>query len=321
MKPLISIAMCTYNGEKFIKEQLDSIIQQSYENLEIIIVDDCSFDGTADILEDIKKIDKRIVLYRNEQNLGFIKNFEKAISLCSGEYIALADQDDIWKHEKIKLFEKKIKDNVLIYSDAIFIDKYSNELGNELIRSSQNLCRGACNKAFLLTNFLSGNTIMFKKELVEHILPIPEKISYHDIWIAFVASTYGSIEFTEESMTYYRRYAEQVTNRENIVHDSFFKKLKYKKESRIKAVEARLTDLKLFKSLVILRDKNTIEIVDLLIEHYQNYENTYFNKKLYIALRKNLNEVFASFRKQKRAKVAFRTALGLKFRTMTLFKI
>ena len=93
---LISIAMTSYNGEKYIREQLDSILTQTYGNFELIICDDRSKDSTVEIIKDYCIKDSRIKLYVNEKNLGFKKNFEKAISLCKGEYIALSDQDDIY---------------------------------------------------------------------------------------------------------------------------------------------------------------------------------------------------------------------------------
>ena len=169
MDKLISIAMCTYNGERFVKEQIDSIIAQSYTKFELIVVDDCSKDNTINIIKDYQSKDDRIKLFQNENNLGFVKNFEKAISLCSGDYIALADQDDIWKKDKIEVFIKNIGDNLLIYSDAILIDQYSKEIGKELIRPNGNLVEGKCNKAFIFYNCVSGNTLMFKKELIKYI--------------------------------------------------------------------------------------------------------------------------------------------------------
>ena len=93
---MISIAMATYNGEKFLRYMLDSILSQTYQDIELIICDDNSSDSTCLILKEYEKNNSRIKLYFNESNLGFIKNFEKAISLCSGDYIALSDQDDIW---------------------------------------------------------------------------------------------------------------------------------------------------------------------------------------------------------------------------------
>jgi len=316
---LISIAMCTYNGEKYIQEQLDSILNQTYTNLEIIITDDRSSDNTLEIIKEYQEKDARIKLYDNEKNLGFLKNFDKAISLCTGDYIALSDQDDIWKHNKLEYFVQKIEDNILIYSDAIIIDKDSNEVGVELIRPKHDMCSGPCNKAFLLNNFISGNTIMFKKELVQHILPIPEQMSYHDIWIGYVASTYGNITYTEEAMTYYRKYEEQVTHQGDIIPTNIFKRLEYKKQLKIKEANRRAKELEAFLSLTILKDEDTINILKLLLEHYKNFEKIYFNYKLYKILHRYTEELFCSIRESKRSRRAFRTAVGMKLKTFSFF--
>jgi glycosyltransferase involved in cell wall biosynthesis len=100
--PLVSIAMCTYNGAKFMAKQLESIINQTYKNLEIVIVDDRSTDDTVAIVEQFAKNDERIKFYQNETNLGFNKNFEKAVNLTTGDYISISDQDDIWLPTKIE---------------------------------------------------------------------------------------------------------------------------------------------------------------------------------------------------------------------------
>jgi glycosyltransferase involved in cell wall biosynthesis len=92
---MISLAMPTYNGERFLREQLDSIYNQTIVPDEVIVVDDCSTDGTISILEEYKK-KYGLKYWVNEKNLGYNKNFEKAISLCTGDYIALSDQDDVW---------------------------------------------------------------------------------------------------------------------------------------------------------------------------------------------------------------------------------
>ncbi len=316
---LISIAMCTYNGEKFIKEQLDSILSQTYTQLELIITDDKSSDNTISIIKEYQKNDSRITLYENEINLGFLKNFEKSISLCTGDYITLADQDDIWKKNKLELFINNIHNNVLIYSDAIIIDKNSQETGVQLIRPKSNLCSGTCNKAFFLNNFISGNTMMFKTELREHILPIPEQMSYHDIWIGYVASTYGTITYTDEPMTYYRKYEGQVTHQGDVIPKNIFKRLEYKKNLRLKVAKIRIKDIEAFLSLSILKDDDTILLLNLLLEHYKNYKNIYFNFRLYSILKKYTQEVFCSIREDKRNRRAFRNAVGLRLKELSFF--
>ena len=119
-KPLVSVVMATYNGERFIAEQLESILTQTYSNLEIIIVDDRSTDQSYTILESYAAKDTRIRLFRNEQNLGYVKNFEKGLSLAGGVYIAPSDQDDIWLPHKITTLVNHINDNTIVYSCLLY---------------------------------------------------------------------------------------------------------------------------------------------------------------------------------------------------------
>ena len=100
-KPLVSIAMATYNGGKYIKEQLFSILDSDYENLEIIIVDDASSDNTLAIINNFMTVDNRIKLYTSNENKGALYAFERALTLSTGDFIALSDQDDIWDKNKI----------------------------------------------------------------------------------------------------------------------------------------------------------------------------------------------------------------------------
>ena len=321
MQPLVSIAMCTYNGERFLKEQLNSLINQTYKNLEIIICDDGSTDKTIDIIKEYQNNDSRIKLYQNETNLGFIKNFEKAISLTKGEYIALSDQDDIWKLHKIESFVANIGANTLIYSDALLIDASSNELNKDLIRGTNNLCKGGCNRALLLNNFISGNTMMFHKKLLKHILPIPKTISYHDIWIGFVASTLGEITYTQEAMIYYRRYEEQVTHANKVKHTNFLKKQKFKENELIHLYNIRANDLECFFNLPILQNQDTKKIIKDLIWHFRNHQKLYFNTSLYKILHTYKNDIFASIKTKKRNKLIRKYAIGLKLRKMAFFKL
>src|SRR5690606_8533255 len=116
---LISVALCTYNGDRFLEEQLDSIVLQDYPFLEIVISDDCSGDRTWEILENYQeRFPEQIRLYRNEQNMGYNRNFEIALSHCKGDYIAIADQDDIWLKDKLSSQVKALEeapDTILSY--------------------------------------------------------------------------------------------------------------------------------------------------------------------------------------------------------------
>lgn len=316
---VVSIAMCTFNGEAFIEDQLNSILHQTYNNIEIIISDDQSSDRTVEIIKAYQKKDSRIKLYENKVNLGFLKNFEKVISLCKGEYIALADQDDIWKEYKIEKFLKHIGEHILIYSDAIIIDKESKETGTELIRPHNVLCKGACNKSLLLYNVVSGNTMMFHKKLVPYILPIHQNMTYHDSWIAFIAATHSSITYTDEAMIYYRRYPEQVTHTIRTKEHNVFRKIKIKMQKQITNAKLREQELIAFKSVKLMKDKETLILIETLILHFKNFKKIFFNYTLYKLLKKYLHEVFATLPSIKHNKMARRVAKGLKIHLYSLY--
>lgn len=318
---LVSIAMCTYNGEKYLSQQLESILNQTYRNLEIIIVDDGSTDRTIEIMSEYQQKDERIKIFQNAHNLGFVQNFAKAISLCTGDYIALSDQDDIWKLEKIEKFVKEIGENLLIYSDAILIDNNNNKAERNLIEPYANLISGKCNKAFLFSNCVSGNTMMFKRELLEYILPIPD-VSFHDIWIAFIASTVGTIVFTEEAMIYYRRHNEQVTTRKTKSSKKkiILNRFKIKKIEKITASKKIIKDLEAYKEASIkLNDLEIENIINMLLEHYYHYEKSFINFKLRRKLIEALDELFAILLKKKRLKEAKKVSLGLRYHQCVLF--
>jgi len=320
---LISIAMCTYNGEKYLNEQLDSLLKQTYINLEIIVTDDRSTDRTMEILSSYATRDTRVKVFQNEINLGYVKNFSKAISLCTGDFIALADQDDIWKHTKIEKFMDEIGDNALIYSDAILMDEDGKKLNKQLIRPSNNLISGHCNKAFLFNNCVSGNTLMFKKELLPYILPIPE-VSMHDIWIAFVASSVGTIGYTDEAMIYYRRHNEQATQiiSKKKKYTNFVQKIQQKLVTKKEITAKALQDCMAYREFITkIDDPITHKILTAMIEHYTHYDTIYINFSFRRLLKHYLNELFMIMPPKKRLSRAKRSSLGLKFYVYTLVMI
>jgi glycosyltransferase involved in cell wall biosynthesis len=320
--PLVSIAMCTYNGEKYLKQQLDSLLKQTYTNLEIIITDDGSKDGTMGILNQYASNDSRIKVFQNETNLGFVQNFSKAISLCNGDFIALADQDDIWKSTKIEVFVNNIGNNTLIYSDAQLMDENNTILDKQLIRPGKNLVSGACNKAFFFYNCVSGNTLMFKKELLESILPIPA-VSFHDIWIAFIASSLGTITYTDEPMTYYRRHQEQVTKtkpKSEKNYRIFFHRFNIKSTQKTNDVKQFINDFTIYRDFLIsIGDIKTTNLLNALLYHFIHYEKIFMNLTLRRMLIESSDELFAILSPKKRRQRAKRFSMGLKFHQSTLF--
>jgi glycosyltransferase involved in cell wall biosynthesis len=208
--PLISIALCTYNGEKFLAEQLDSIVNQTYQNIEIVVVDDNSADLTMSILTRYASRFGNIKIYRNINTLGCNKNFERALGLCSGEFIAISDQDDVWHQDKIKLQVEAIKDHELIYHDSDLINDRGEKL-NFQISDKFNFYRGDRAEVFTYMNCVSGHSILMKKSLLKSVLPFPEGF-YYDHWIAFIAADKGSIDFLQQSLVSYRQHEHTTTD-------------------------------------------------------------------------------------------------------------
>lgn len=207
---MISIAMATYNGEKYLREQLDSILAQTVQDFELVVCDDCSTDSTVRILEEYVEKDARIKIFCNEQNLGFVKNFEKAISLCQGEYIALSDQDDVWLPEHLQVLLENIGEKDLCGADAMLVDKELNPIGTTLFNTSHFdvLPSEKQNWLFFLlhNNIFQGAAILFKKALTEKALPFPPGIKFHDWWLALIACANGGVAYTKTCVLNYRQH-------------------------------------------------------------------------------------------------------------------
>lgn len=208
--PVISIALCTYNGERFLKPLLDSLVAQSYRHLEIVVVDDGSSDHTWGILTQYAEVDHRFRLYRNEENLGYNRNFERALGLCSGEMIAICDQDDIWHPEKISLMQQRIGNHAVLYHDSELMDENGVSM-NFRISDKFNFYRGTDPTVFLMMNCVSGHSILMKRQLLNCIFPIPEQSPY-DQWIAYVGTLYGSIDYLDECLVSYRQHTRNATD-------------------------------------------------------------------------------------------------------------
>jgi glycosyltransferase involved in cell wall biosynthesis len=208
--PLVSIAVCTYNGQTYLREQLDSLVNQSYPQLEIIVADDCSNDDTLMILEDYSKEFSYFKYYKNEINLGYVKNFERVISLCSGEYIALSDQDDVWSLDKIRLQIDSIGDHALIYHNSICIDERGKTLSKKL-SDVYTLYQGDTPYPFLFFNCVSGHSMLFSKQIIPDLIPFP-KDYFHDRWIAMISSERGGIKLLQQDLVKYRQHTLSTTD-------------------------------------------------------------------------------------------------------------
>ncbi|MFN3784292.1 MAG: glycosyltransferase [Spirosomataceae bacterium] len=197
----ISICLATYNGESYIKIQLDSIIPQIEKNDEIIVVDDCSVDNTVNIIESFN--DDRIKIFKNEVNRGHVYSFNRAIELATNEIIFMSDQDDIWKNNRVNLMKSKLltSNALLLSSNSEFIDSNGIEIdyridgvieknSNRYFRNIIDIFKGK-------TNYY-GCAMVFRRELKRYILPIPRYVESHDLWIAMAANLLGTNLHFEE---------------------------------------------------------------------------------------------------------------------------
>lgn len=200
-EPLVSIALCTYNGEKHLKQQLDSLLAQTYSNLEIIIVDDCSTDNTFNITSNYAEKDSRVKCFKNDTNLGFNKNFERAIGLTTGEYIAISDQDDIWMPNKIELLLNHIVNKWLIFSNSSYINDENETLEGKMLYGFNPAAHNY--KCMLLANFVTGHTVLFKKEFMNYFLPFPQN-GFYDWWMGLIALYHEEMIFFDEILTRHR---------------------------------------------------------------------------------------------------------------------
>ncbi|OGI03299.1 MAG: hypothetical protein A2Y25_05210 [Candidatus Melainabacteria bacterium GWF2_37_15] len=218
---LVSIAMATYNGEQYLREQLDSIYNQTYKNIEIIVCDDCSSDKTVEILEEYKQ-KYGLKHFINEKNLGFIKNFEKAASLCNGEYIAFSDQDDIWMSEKIQVLLDELGENTMIHSDAIPVDAEKNIIA-ESAKVHYKVKKfvyppEAHNRYINWITCVQGCTALCKREILHYALPIPNFTESHDFWFGFIASKMNGIKYLDKPLIYWRIHGKNTTNPSRLSH-------------------------------------------------------------------------------------------------------
>jgi glycosyltransferase involved in cell wall biosynthesis len=262
LSPLVSIAMCTYNGEPFIAKQIKSILEQTHDNIQLVIVDDGSSDRTIEIIKSFQEIDIRIKLYQNESNLGFNKNFEKAIRLCSGAYIAISDQDDIWLKHKLERLLVSLEDNLMVYGNSAHIDEHDNLLGTYILDPNHKNYNQY--KNILLANFVTGHTLLFRSETVDKLLPIP-KHGFYDWWFGFIMLYEGKLTYCNEVLTYYR-----------VHHQSVIKTIEG--ESEMSRITAR---------------KAAINTIVLALENFGNYKgitkaDKRFISKLQSALKRDL---------------------------------
>jgi glycosyltransferase involved in cell wall biosynthesis len=193
--------MATYNGEKYLTNQIRSILDQLSDEDELVVSDDHSSDNTIAVLESFN--DSRIIIFHNANYSGPIGNFEYALQQARGDFVFLADQDDIWIEGRIKKHLELLQEYDLVISDAVVVNESGEVLYDSFFVERQSKS-GLINN--LIRNSYLGCCMSFRKCLLKKILPFPRKIHMHDWWIGLVAEVNGNVNFCNDKLLKYVRH-------------------------------------------------------------------------------------------------------------------
>ena len=293
-----SVALCSYNGEKYIHQQIDSILSQTHRPSEIVVCDDGSTDRTPEILAEYQKQYPEIFrIHFNEINLRSVKNFEKAISLCSKAIIFLSDQDDIWAENKAKKIVSFLDNHAeidVVATNGFCIDengavheKYS--LWDAPVFLKEKGKNIDYFEIILLCNIATGASMAFRSALKPEIMPFPVLKDYHhDEWIALNTARKGRFEFLNDKLFYYRTHQEQQ------VGGVFFDKTEEGKAKLMRFFDLEPTSFSSYKRL--LKRLLRFYEINVIIEN-KNQGHTFCNtsqsiKERYYALKKEFKNKF-----------------------------
>ncbi len=276
---MISIIVATYNGEKYLLEQLNSIANQSYKDIEIIICDDDSKDNTKKIIKDFAEKNRNVYYYLNVNNVGVNKNFEEGFLKAKGDFIAIADQDDIWLPNKIETQIAMFTSDEILLTHSMSVRFTGNNLPTKKNQNITNPFEGNDVKKLLLRNSVSGHNIIFRKSLLKQILPIPTAI-YYDWWIVQTAAANGVVAATNKVLAYQRAHDSNITvKKRTTINQS------------VSEYEERKLALNLFLNLKGLKENDKLFIEETL-KHFSLLDEAPFSEKLYQFLLKNKNTFF-----------------------------
>lgn len=199
---MISVCIATYNGARYIGEQLASILKQLSAEDEVVVSDDGSTDGTIDIVRSLN--DRRIRIVDGPRRHSPTLNFERALRNAKGEYVFLADQDDVWLEGKVRRCVEELQKCDCVVSDARVTDSCLNTTSESLFKL-MHVRRGRLSN-LLWRNGYTGCCMAFRREVLSKALPFPTDIPMHDIWIGNVAAFCGRLRFIDDRLLLFRRH-------------------------------------------------------------------------------------------------------------------
>lgn len=211
----VHIVLTTYNGEKYIREQLDSILANTFQDVMVEICDDGSTDSTLDIAREYVEQYDQISLYQNEKNLGYTKNFLEGIRRSRSPYVMLCDQDDIWHRDKIEKTLRRMKEMesqngndipLMVFTDAMNFDSDSGEELGSFHKSSHLDVKRLDSAHLFMENKCIGCTVMMNGAIRQYLQEFPDEIRVHDWWLALICSHFGKISYIKETTLHYRQH-------------------------------------------------------------------------------------------------------------------
>lgn len=206
----VSVAMATYNGERFVETQLRSILEQLDPDDEIVIVDDASTDRTRERIAAFS--DPRIRLHANGRNEGVFRSFERALRMTSGDVVFLADQDDVWLPGKRSRLSEALESDAAVtvaISDAQVIDADGHVVAPSFMALRGGFRAGLAST--LVKNRYLGCAMAFKRRLLDVALPIPPDVPMHDMWLGAVSGLVGRTVYVDRALMQYRRHSANVS--------------------------------------------------------------------------------------------------------------
>jgi glycosyltransferase involved in cell wall biosynthesis len=305
----ISIIMATYNGEQFLEQQLESIFNQTLKPFEVIICDDASTDSTIAILKSFSK-KLPIKIFKNSENTGYIKNFERAVLKARGKYLAFCDQDDIWHPEKLQILFDNIGNNTLIYSESNLISETGSPLHMTLSKKlKSNFISSSSPLNFLYNNSVSAHSILVKTEIRQAIIPFPRHL-YFDAWIAANAAALNGVKFLKFPLVDYRQHSQNVLSRNEKKKKSIVQSIQKKTEKKSKE---HLLQTKIIKELLKapeLKEKEK-EILQQLLKGHKKFSTSWFNISLCTVMLTHRKTLFAITRRNSFS-LAIKKSIGKK---------
>jgi glycosyltransferase involved in cell wall biosynthesis len=260
----ISIALATYNGEKYLYQLLTSLQAQTLKPFELVVIDDCSSDNSVKIVNDYSfSFGKKIFV--NEKNMGPVYTFKKLAGLCKGDFIAFCDQDDVWISNKLELMFteiKKLDQNVpaVVFSDLSVIDEEG-----KLIQQSYWQQRTVQPDKFsfqdiLFANIITGCTTLINTAMANELSKMPLNVMMHDHWIALIAFSFGTHSFIEAPTVLFRSHNSSVTNKEKTTTiNVFLNDLKLRKQYLCGNINQAIEFKNLYSQNLDGRDANVLD--------------------------------------------------------------